>query len=72
MFFSEPIITPSTKASEGHDEDISVEEIINTGLTTQEEWETIERYALELFSVGKEMALQRGLILADTNMSLEN
>ena len=65
-FFPEPIITPSTKASEGHDEDISVEEIINTGLTTQEEWETMERYALELFSVGKEMALQRGLILADT------
>ncbi len=65
-FFPSPIITPSTKASEGHDEDISVEEILNTGLTTKDEWETIEKYALQLFAAGKEMALKQGLILADT------
>ena len=65
-FFPEPIITPSTKASEGHDEDISVEQILEQGLVTKEDWATIEKYALGLFATGKEMALKQGLILADT------
>jgi phosphoribosylaminoimidazole-succinocarboxamide synthase len=65
-FFPQPIITPSTKASEGHDEDISVEEIIKQGLTTKEEWSEIEQYALQLFEKGNEMARRQGLILADT------
>jgi phosphoribosylaminoimidazole-succinocarboxamide synthase len=65
-FFPEPIITPSTKASEGHDEDISVEEIVAQQLVTKEEWMLIEQYALGLFAKGKEMALEQGLILADT------
>lgn len=65
-FFPAPIITPSTKASQGHDEDISVEQIIEQGLATKEEWKQIERYALGLFEAGKEMAYKQGLILADT------
>ncbi|CAN5578702.1 phosphoribosylaminoimidazolesuccinocarboxamide synthase [soil metagenome] len=65
-FFPTPIITPSTKASEGHDEDISAEEIIATGLATKEEWETLSKYTLALFAKGKEIAAKRGLILVDT------
>jgi phosphoribosylaminoimidazole-succinocarboxamide synthase len=65
-FFPEPIITPSTKASEGHDEDISEEEILRQALATKDEWEEIKDYALKLFAKGKELALQQGLILADT------
>jgi phosphoribosylaminoimidazole-succinocarboxamide synthase len=65
-FFPQPIITPSTKASEGHDEDISVEQIIEQDLVSKEEWTQIEQYALGLFATGKEMALKQGLILADT------
>ncbi len=65
-FFPEPIITPSTKAVEGHDEDISKEEIIKKGLATEEEWKVLEKYALKLFQRGKEIANQRGLILVDT------
>jgi phosphoribosylaminoimidazole-succinocarboxamide synthase len=65
-FFPEPIITPSTKASEGHDEDIAEAEILEQQLATPDEWETIKRYALGLFSRGKELALKQGLILADT------
>ena len=65
-FFPQPIITPSTKAAEGHDEDISKEEIIRTGLATEEEWNTLETYALQLFERGKQIAAQRGLILVDT------
>jgi phosphoribosylaminoimidazole-succinocarboxamide synthase len=65
-FFVEPIITPSTKASEGHDEDISKEEIIAQGLTTASEWKILEKYALELFERGKKLAANRGLILVDT------
>lgn len=65
-FFPHPIITPSTKASEGHDEDISVEQIIEQGLVSKEDWAKIEKYALNLFATGKEMALKQGLILADT------
>lgn len=65
-FFPTPIITPSTKAAEGHDEDISKEEIIATGLATAEEWEILEDYTLKLFTRGKEIAAKRGLILVDT------
>lgn len=61
-----PIITPSTKADEGHDEDITPEEILAQGLCTPGEWETMSRYALALFQAGTRMAAQRGLILVDT------
>jgi len=65
-FFPSPIITPSTKASEGHDEDISKEDIIATGLVSAEDWAVLEKYALALFNRGKEIAGKQGLILADT------
>jgi phosphoribosylaminoimidazole-succinocarboxamide synthase len=65
-FFPEPIITPSTKASEGHDEDISEKEILEKGLANEDEWNQIKNYALKLFARGKELALKQGLILADT------
>lgn len=65
-FFPSPIITPSTKAAEGHDEDISKEEIIKQGLATAEEWAILENYTLALFERGKEIALRQGLILVDT------
>jgi len=65
-FFPSPIITPSTKAEEGHDEDISREEIIAKGLATADEWAVLQDYALKLFARGKELAAKRGLILVDT------
>ena len=65
-FFPNPIITPSTKASEGHDEDISKVEIISTALATEQEWCELENYTLQLFERGKEIAAKQGLILADT------
>ncbi|MEP6514389.1 MAG: phosphoribosylaminoimidazolesuccinocarboxamide synthase [Parafilimonas sp.] len=65
-FFPSPVITPSTKAEAGHDEDISKEEIIVKGLATEKEWEVMSDYALKLFEKGKEIADKRGLILADT------
>jgi phosphoribosylaminoimidazole-succinocarboxamide synthase len=65
-FFPNPIITPSTKASEGHDEDISKEVIIAEGLASAEDWAILEKYALALFARGKEIAAKRGLILVDT------
>ena len=65
-FFPTPLITPSTKAEAGHDEDISPEEIIRTGLCTTEEWTQLSGYALGLFERGKQIAAQQGLILADT------
>jgi phosphoribosylaminoimidazole-succinocarboxamide synthase len=65
-FFPTPIITPSTKASEGHDEDISKEEIIQQKITTASEWEILSQYALALFERGKSLADKNGLILADT------
>lgn len=65
-FFPSPIITPSTKADAGHDEDISPDEIIEKGLATNEEWEILSQYALQLFERGKSIADKRGLILADT------
>jgi phosphoribosylaminoimidazole-succinocarboxamide synthase len=65
-YFPSPIITPSTKADEGHDEDITPEEIIAKGLATQAEWDTLKKYALQLFARGKEIAARQGLILVDT------
>ena len=65
-YFPNPIITPSTKASEGHDEDISKEEIIKQGFATAEDWAVLEKYALALFERGKEIAAKQGLILVDT------
>lgn len=61
-----PIITPTTKAEEGHDEDISKEQIIAKGLVDKNEYEILEKYALALFEKGTEYAAQRGLILVDT------
>ncbi|MDR6567864.1 phosphoribosylaminoimidazole-succinocarboxamide synthase [Chitinophaga ginsengisegetis] len=65
-FFPSPIITPTTKAHEGHDEDISRDEIIAQGLVSKEDYEQLEKYTLALFERGKEMAAKRGLILVDT------
>ncbi len=65
-FFASPIITPSTKAEQGHDEDISAEQIIARGLATKKEWEILCNYTLRLFERGKEIAAKRGLILVDT------
>jgi phosphoribosylaminoimidazole-succinocarboxamide synthase len=65
-FFPTPLITPSTKAAEGHDEDISEAEIISQGLATAEEWEILKKYTLSLFERGKSIAAKQGLILADT------
>lgn len=65
-FFPSPIITPSTKAEQGHDEDISKEQIIATGLASAEDWEILEKYTLQLFERGKEIAAKQGLILVDT------
>ena len=65
-FFPAPVITPSTKASEGHDEDISKGEIIKQGLASAADWEKLSSYALALFEKGKQLALKQGLILADT------
>jgi phosphoribosylaminoimidazole-succinocarboxamide synthase len=64
--FPQAIITPSTKAHEGHDEDISREEIIERGLVAEEEYAQLEKYALALFERGRAMAAERGLILVDT------
>lgn len=65
-FFESPILTPTTKAHEGHDEDISRDEIISSGLVSKEEYEQLEQYTLALFERGREMAKERGLILVDT------
>ncbi len=64
--FQAPIITPSTKAAEGHDEDIDAETIVESGLATQEEWNKLAMLALQLFERGTEIAAKRGLILVDT------
>ena len=64
--FSEPIITPTTKAEEGHDENISKEEIIRQGIVAKEDYEQMERYTRLLFQRGTEIAAQKGLILVDT------
>ena len=64
--FPQPIITPTTKASEGHDEDISREEIINQGVVSEEDYIILEKYTHSLFQRGTEMAAEKGLILVDT------
>lgn len=64
--FETPIITPTTKADEGHDENISKEEIIAQGLVSKEDYEQLEKYTYELFKRGTEMAKEKGLILVDT------
>ena len=64
--FPEPIITPTTKADVGHDEDISKEDIIAKGIVSQEDYEQLEQYARALFQRGTEIAKERGLILVDT------
>ncbi len=64
--FPEPIITPATKAEEGHDEDISREEIIAQGIVSKEDYEVLEKYTRALFERGSKMAEERGLILVDT------
>ena len=61
-----PIITPTTKAAEGHDEDISKEEIIARGIVPADEYEQLEKYTLALFQRGTEIAAKKGLILVDT------
>lgn len=65
-FFEHPIITPSTKAHEGHDEDISKEEIIRQGLVSKEDYEQLERITHALFERGRQMAREQRLILVDT------
>lgn len=64
--FPKPIITPTTKADEGHDENISKEEAIAKGIVSREDYELLEKYALALFQRGSEIAAKRGLILVDT------
>ena len=64
--FPTPLVTPTTKAMEGHDENISKEEIISSGLVSKEDYEAIEKYTLALFQRGTEIAAKMGLILVDT------
>lgn len=65
--FNKPIITPTTKAEQGrHDEDISRSEIISSGLISEEDYNLIEKYTMDVFMRGSEIALQHGLILVDT------
>ncbi len=64
--FPEPIITPTTKAAEGHDEDISKEEIIARGIVSREDYEQLEAYTRAIFQRGTEIAAKMGLILVDT------
>lgn len=62
----EPIITPSTKADSGHDEDISREQILEKGIVQPSDYQIMEEYSLKLFAIGTQMAAERGLILVDT------
>lgn len=64
--FPEPLITPTTKAEEGHDEDVSREEIIGDGLVSEKDYDLLEEYTRKLFQRGTEMAAEKGLILVDT------
>lgn len=64
--FNEPILTPTTKADVGHDEDISREEILSKGIVSEEDYLHLEKYTRELFERGTEIAKERGLILVDT------
>jgi phosphoribosylaminoimidazole-succinocarboxamide synthase len=65
-YFPHPIITPSTKAEAGHDEDISRAEIISRGIVNENDYHILEQYTMALFQRGKEIASKRGLILVDT------
>ena len=65
-YFPAPIITPSTKAEVGHDEDISRAEIISRGIVNESDYAQLEKYTLALFARGRELAAKRGLILVDT------
>lgn len=64
--FPEPIITPTTKAAEGHDENISAEEIISRGLVSEENYKTMAEYTMALYRRGVDMAARKGLLLVDT------
>lgn len=64
--FPTPLITPTTKADEGHDENISKEDIIKQGLVSREDYEIMEKYTYALFEKGQQMAKEKGLILVDT------
>ena len=64
--FPSPIITPTTKAAEGHDADISEQEILDQLLVTTEDWQQLKAYTIALYKKGSEMAAERGLILVDT------
>lgn len=64
--FEQPIITPTTKADVGHDEDISREEILKQGLVSEADYNLLEKYTLQLFERGTQMAKEKGLILVDT------
>lgn len=64
--FDKPIITPTTKATEGHDEDISGEDVVSTGLVSAEDYSKLEDYTYKLFARGSEIAKEKGLILVDT------
>jgi phosphoribosylaminoimidazole-succinocarboxamide synthase len=68
--FSEPILTPATKATEGHDEDISEDEILSRGIIEPELWEKIKSRAFKLFKKGTEVAAKQGLILVDTKYEM--
>lgn len=70
--FPEPIITPATKAEEGHDEDISREDILAKGIVPQADYEQMEEYTRKLFQRGSEMAEKQGLILVDTKYEFGN
>lgn len=64
--FEEPLLTPTTKATEGHDEDISRQEILRQGLVSEEDYILLEKYTRELFKRGTDLAAEKGLILVDT------
>jgi phosphoribosylaminoimidazole-succinocarboxamide synthase len=71
--FSKPIITPTTKAEHGsHDEDISPSEIVKRGLISKEEYDLIEKFTMEIFIRGSEIAAEHGLILVDTKYEFGN
>jgi phosphoribosylaminoimidazole-succinocarboxamide synthase len=65
-FFPEPILTPSTKAAAGHDEDITPTDILERNIVSEKDWQRLTDYAIRLFKRGQALAADRGLILADT------
>ncbi len=64
--FPSPLVTPATKAEQGHDEDISKEEILSRSLATADQWDELEHYTRSLFARGTDMARKQGLLLVDT------